>query len=254
MIYAAPGASFEARVEGFATGLTGTVGVRLLDNVGGTTTARVTAGIIENPASSGSYVVTMTAPAGSGQYAVFWDTGTVSPTTTASEDLTVTPSGYSTTTASGTWSYNATTLASSTKDQIRLEVGDNVAGRTVTLADEEITFAVSKEANNWGAAARCCEMLSRQYLSKADTRLGRSLSLTYTTQAAQFAEMAKGLRRKAVALNVPWVGGQFVSDKQAYAENDLLVQPLFARDMQESPWAGSLSSDAPDATGGDDED
>lgn len=90
MIYAQPSTSFEARVEGFATGLTGTIGVRVLDDAGATTTARATAGITENPAGSGSYIVTLTAPADAGGYTVFWDDGTVSPSTTASEQLTVT--------------------------------------------------------------------------------------------------------------------------------------------------------------------
>lgn len=92
MIYAGPGQSFEATAQGFASGLAGTIGVRILDNVGGTTTPRVTAGIIESPASSGAYAVTLTAPITAGQYSIFWDTGVVSPTTTASEDLTVTSS------------------------------------------------------------------------------------------------------------------------------------------------------------------
>lgn len=90
MIYARPSETFEARCEGFPTGLAGAIGVRLLDNTGSTSIARTTTGISESPASSGSYVVTLTAPADAGQYSVFWDTGTVSPTTTAAEDLTVT--------------------------------------------------------------------------------------------------------------------------------------------------------------------
>lgn len=90
MIYAAPGASFEARIDGCPSGLAGTIGVQILDNAGGVALARVTEGIVEDPAGSGSYIVTLTAPSVAGGYSVFWDTGTVTPTTTASEDLTVT--------------------------------------------------------------------------------------------------------------------------------------------------------------------
>lgn len=92
MIYAGPGQSFEATTSGAPTGLVGTIGVRLLDNAGGTTLARQTSGIIEDPAGSGSYTVTLTAPAAAGQYRVFWDLGTVTPSTTAVEDLVVTSS------------------------------------------------------------------------------------------------------------------------------------------------------------------
>lgn len=42
---ATPSSTFEATATGFATGLTGTIGVRILDNAGATTTATVTAGI-----------------------------------------------------------------------------------------------------------------------------------------------------------------------------------------------------------------
>lgn len=69
-----PGATFEA-VAKFPTGLAGTLGVRLLDNEGATTVARVTAGISEYPAGSGIYAKTLTAPATGGQYTLAWDDG-----------------------------------------------------------------------------------------------------------------------------------------------------------------------------------
>jgi hypothetical protein len=139
-------------------------------------------------------------------------------------------------------------------DRIRLEVGCSDVSATVTLYDDEITYALTTERTFWGGAARCAEMLSMKYMQKADVRLGRSLMLSYTTLSAQYALQAKRLRFKANAGNVPWVGGMSVSDKQAYAENDLLVQPLFARNMEENPWVGGYTSDAPDATADDDGD
>lgn len=90
-IYSAPGATFFSELDSAATGLVGTVGVRLIrksDEV--VVTARTTAGIVEFPAGSGRYVFTGTAPAVAGAYTVFWDTGTVTPSTTASDDLVVT--------------------------------------------------------------------------------------------------------------------------------------------------------------------
>lgn len=88
-IWEPPGASFEATVSNFATGLTGTARVRILDNVGATTFGPATAGIAEYPAGSGFYTVTLTAPTTAGQYTVLWDTGTLGPSTTAAEDLIV---------------------------------------------------------------------------------------------------------------------------------------------------------------------
>lgn len=69
-----PGASFEA-VAKFPTGLVGDLGVRILDNQGATSVARVTAGIAEYPVGSGIYAITLTAPATGGQYTLAWDDG-----------------------------------------------------------------------------------------------------------------------------------------------------------------------------------
>ncbi len=88
----APSSSFEVVAAGFATGLTGTIGVRIIDNAGATTTARVTAGIAEYPAGSGIYAKTLTAPAVAGQYTILWDNGATTPGNVAAEDLVVTSS------------------------------------------------------------------------------------------------------------------------------------------------------------------
>lgn len=74
MITVQPSSSFEATAQ-FDTALAGTLGVRITDNAGNTTTARVTAGIAEYPAGSGIYAVTLTAPATAGQYTLVWDDG-----------------------------------------------------------------------------------------------------------------------------------------------------------------------------------
>lgn len=70
-----PGATIEASTPPIDTGLTGTLGVRVMDGQGTTTTARTTAGIVETPADSGIYVATLTAPDTAGDYLLVWDTG-----------------------------------------------------------------------------------------------------------------------------------------------------------------------------------
>lgn len=97
MIFAKPSTSFESTATGFTTGLTGTIGVRVTDGVGGTTIARTTSGIVETPAGSGVYVATLTAPVNVGQYQVTWDDGG-SPATWAAEELTITATGTQTVT------------------------------------------------------------------------------------------------------------------------------------------------------------
>lgn len=87
---ASAGASLEAIVSGFTTGLVGDVGVRLLDNAGGTTTARTTSGIGEYPTGSGVYYASITAPSVPGQYTIMWDNGSATPGNIAVENLVIT--------------------------------------------------------------------------------------------------------------------------------------------------------------------
>ena len=102
-IYAIPSTSFQAVLTGAPTGLAGTLGVQvLLASSGATSIARTTSGISEKPAGSGIYVATLTAPSAIGEYIVVWDTGTVTPSTTTSEELFVTGTPPTpTTTATG---------------------------------------------------------------------------------------------------------------------------------------------------------
>jgi hypothetical protein len=90
VVFALPGASFEATLAGASTGLEGTLGVRIVDGATDTEiVARSTADISEYPADSGIYTATLIAPTTQGQYLIVWDTGTVSPSTVAEEDLSV---------------------------------------------------------------------------------------------------------------------------------------------------------------------
>ena len=142
-----------------------------------------------------------------------------------------------------TWSYNLADLATSEKDQIRLEIGDTDVNRQL-LQDEEIEQFIIVERNFWSVAARACEAISRLFMSKADVRLGRSLMVTYTKMADQYATMAAKLRAKALGTTPPWIGGMSVSDKIAYNQDTDLLAPLFTKSMQENPWTGGYTSDS----------
>lgn len=89
-IYARSGKPFFSELDNAPTGLVGTIGVQVLrksDNVA--VVARTTTGIVESPAGSGRYVFSGTAPLAAGSYTVFWDQGSVTPETTAADDLEV---------------------------------------------------------------------------------------------------------------------------------------------------------------------
>lgn len=140
MITAAPSSTFEATASGFATGLTGTIGVRILDNAGATTTARVTAGIAEYPASSGVYYVSLTAPSTAGQYTLLWDNGSTTPGNIATENLVVTYTITSAATAAANEYVGADTLKATL----------NLAGET--YADDDVLAAVvaaSRQIDQW---------------------------------------------------------------------------------------------------------
>ena len=142
-----------------------------------------------------------------------------------------------------TWSYNLADLATSEKDQVRLEVGDTDVNRQL-LQDEEIDQFITVERNFWAAAARACEAISRLFMSRADVRLGRSMQIAYVKMAGQYTTMACKLRAKALGTTPPWVGGMSVSDKIAYNQDSDLVAPLFSKTMQENPWTGGYTSDS----------
>ncbi|HKS90704.1 MAG TPA: hypothetical protein VJQ83_02155 [Tepidiformaceae bacterium] len=136
------------------------------------------------------------------------------------------------------WTYVVSDLATSEKDQIRLEIQDTDTNAQL-LQDEEITQAISVEANFWGACARCCEIVARNFLRKADVRVGRGgTMLNYSVAAKQYFDMATAFRKRAIAMNAPWTGGTSISDKLALADDSDTVQPLFTKGMGSSPWVG----------------
>lgn len=142
-----------------------------------------------------------------------------------------------------TWTYLLSDLATSEKDQIRLEIGDTDTNNQL-LQDEEIAQAILVERNFWCAAARCCEMISRVFLAKFDVKLGRNMEITYSKAAAQYQAMAVAFRRKSLGTRVPWVGGMSVADKQTYSQNTDIVGAAFTRTMGENPWTGGYTPDS----------
>ncbi len=146
MIYAKPGQTFEATTSAAPTGLTGTMGVRILDNAGGTFLARQTTGIAEYPAGSGFYAVALVAPIVAGQWTVMWDTGTLTPATTAVEDLVVTHTAPTAALPSGT---DLCTL-SDVRELLQTKASD-------TSQDAMITRLVTRASR---AIARVCGELA----------------------------------------------------------------------------------------------
>lgn len=118
MIYAKPGDTFTAVLQGAATGLAGTLGVRIERGDGTTATARTTAGIIELEAGSGAYAKNdLVAPGDAGTFIVLWDTGGGTPTF-ASEELVVNDLGAPIIPGAAGYPSRAALVAASTNDSL----------------------------------------------------------------------------------------------------------------------------------------
>ena len=135
------------------------------------------------------------------------------------------------------------------KDAVRFEIQDTNASSPL-FQDAEITWAILNETgtpagapttmttgNIYRASARLMETLSRLFAAQADSQVG-SLKLTYSKQAAVYAERAAELRAKAIGMNAPYAGGQSISEKITAQTNTDLPLPLFTRQQDSNPWAG----------------
>lgn len=145
----APSVSFETSASGFATGLVGTLGVRVMDGLGATTVSRRTTGIVESPAGSGIYTATLTAPSLEGQYVIVWDSGGASPEY-ASEELLVTYSEPQPAPSVVECDVQdvASLLRARTKDDSGNEVGDFTADTRPTESEVEDLIAQSASMVN----------------------------------------------------------------------------------------------------------
>lgn len=94
VLYTLPSSAFESVTEDWPTGLVGTIGVQIKDDLANTVLmARTTANIVESPSIPGVYVFTCPAascPAVDGEYLVIWDSGGATPYITDTQLLIVT--------------------------------------------------------------------------------------------------------------------------------------------------------------------
>lgn len=142
-VAAAPGATVEVSAVGFATGLEGTLGVRVVDAPTDTTVvARFTATVFEFPAGSGIYAATFTAPSTAGTYQVVWDDGSGTYTV---EDLVV---QYTTPGSASPTGYDLCTIADVKRDPTLTSVGtthDDLIAETITQASLDFMLEAERE-------------------------------------------------------------------------------------------------------------
>jgi hypothetical protein len=149
--------------------------------------------------------------------------------------------------------------SSADKDAVRFEIGDTLASAPI-FQDAEIDWAILNETgvtagspttmttqNVYRSGARCLEVLAGQLAAQADSTVG-SLKLQYSKAAQNTTLRAKQLRDRAIGMTAPYAGGQSISEKEGFRQNDDLAVPLFTRREFDNPYAGAggVSASWPD--------
>jgi len=135
------------------------------------------------------------------------------------------------------------------RDAVRFEIGDTNPAAPI-FQDAEVNWAIVNETgltagtpttltvqNVYRSAARCFEVLAGRLSMQADSSVGE-LKLQYSKAAQNAMLRAKQLRDRAVGLNAPYAGGQSISEKEGFRQNQDLPKPLFSRREYQNPMAG----------------
>ena len=139
------------------------------------------------------------------------------------------------------WSYSGSP-GDSDLDEVRFraQLTDSSDQR---ISNEEITFILTKESTNTGAAAFCCELLSVKYASEVDVTVGGDgeFKIKASQLSEQFAKRAADLRREASEHASPWAASISVAGKEAQENRDDRVKPAFTRDQLDRKGKRGLS-------------
>lgn len=134
-----------------------------------------------------------------------------------------------------TFSYDPSTLAADTVDQVRLTIGDTVDTGHM-LEDEEIQFFLDSNSENiYLASSRICTSLAARYSRLVDKNVG-DLRIRSSEKSKQFAAQAITLfniyqRQRSAYI---YAGGVTNSDKALDRANTDINQPSFTKDMMET--------------------
>ncbi|KKK55652.1 hypothetical protein LCGC14_3072400 [marine sediment metagenome] len=123
--------------------------------------------------------------------------------------------------------------AASDLEAVRFEIGDTDSTDQL-MQDAEIEYTIDEEETIFGAAARCCETLSRKFAREADRQLG-TLSVALSDKSTAFKELAEIIRAKEVGSGKVYTGGISKAEKDVDIADTDLVQPTFVK--------GSMNND-----------
>ena len=110
----------------------------------------------------------------------------------------------------------------------------NTTAKPALLADGEITWALSTEANVYDAAAICAETLAARFRGLMSKSVG-SLSLSYGGAEKAWMAIAERLRKRGAVSQVLTAGGITIADRDAIWENTDLLRPAFFTQLHSDP-------------------
>lgn len=133
-----------------------------------------------------------------------------------------------------TWSYNLSIIANSSKDAVRLLIGDVVACDP-QMQDEEIAYLVGLRGSLYGAAAECCRAMAAKFSRSVDQQGGTS-KVFYSQMAKAYTLKSIEFDNKATMFGsgTPYAGGISLSDKQIQDLNDDRVPPAFTKGIMDN--------------------
>lgn len=103
-----------------------------------------------------------------------------------------------------TWTY---TPVLTERDEIRLLIGDTVAGQQATLSDEEIAYLLAEGGSVHQAAYDAAIQLASQYARMATSKSVGDMSISYSERARELRAVAADIkaRRATLAPPTPWI-------------------------------------------------
>lgn len=133
-----------------------------------------------------------------------------------------------------TFSYNSASLATSSKNRVRLLIGDTDDTRQ-QLQDEEISYVLTQQTSVTLAAAACCDILAAKYAFFVNTENG-SLRVSAAARHKHYMDLADRLRAGGAG-EIPgdatvhdariYVGGTSQSTKNTITDDtDAVVAPF----------------------------
>jgi hypothetical protein len=141
-----------------------------------------------------------------------------------------------------TWTFTSTDPGATTRDQIRLWIGDTDTTEQ-QLSDESISLAYTFAGSSiLSGAVVGCEWLAAKYSRLADSSVS-DLSISYSQLADHYATLGASLKRRIGNDFSPSAGGISIARVQSVNEDTDRVSPAFVRGMMDNPTASESFTD-----------